>query len=96
MIHMVRMQAPEILVGSTYVALGCVGVVALPAVWVDAGVAPCLLVLAGGVCYIVGALLYHRRHPDPWPTIFGFHEVFHVFVCGGATLHYVAIAYLLA
>jgi hemolysin III len=39
--------------------------------------------------------MYHRRRPDPSPAIFGFHEVFHAFVCAGATLHYVVIACLI-
>jgi hemolysin III len=91
-IHMLWMQAPEWLVGSTFIALGCSGVAALPEVWVHAGIAPFTLFLAGGVLYIVGAVLYHLRCPDPWPSVFGFHEVFHLFVCLAATLHYVAIA----
>ncbi|WP_375489874.1 hemolysin III family protein [uncultured Jatrophihabitans sp.] len=95
-VHLVWMHAPETLVGSTYIALGVLGSAALPAVWIGDGVAPALLVCAGGVMYIVGAVLYHRRKPDPSPEVFGFHEVFHGFVCAGATLHYVAIACLIA
>ena len=51
-----------------------------------------MLIALGGACYIVGAVLYHRRRPDPWPTVFGYHEVFHSFVCAGATIQYVVIA----
>jgi hemolysin III len=93
--HMIWMHAPELVVGSTYVGLGCFGTVALPAVWHRAGVGACVLFAAGGACYIAGAVLYHRRRPDPSPTVFGFHEVFHAFVCAGATLHYVVIACLI-
>ncbi len=89
--HLVWMTAPEWLVGSTFIALGCVGVGALPAVWSQAGIAAFVLLLAGGVLYIVGAALYHVRRPDPWPTVFGFHEVFHSFVCAAATAQYLAI-----
>lgn len=90
--HLCWMNAPEWLVGSTFIVLGCVGVAALPAVWVHAGVAPFLLFLTGGALYILGAVLYHLRRPDPWPTVFGFHEVFHAFVCAAAALQYLAIA----
>ena len=90
--HMIWMSAPEWLVGSTFIVLGCTGVAALPEVWVRAGVAPFVLFLAGGVLYILGAVLYHLRWPDPWPTVFGFHEVFHAFVCCAAALQYLAIA----
>ena len=93
--HMVWMNAPELVVGSTYVGLGCFGTVALPAVWHRAGVSACVLFAVGGACYIAGAVMYHRRRPDPSPAIFGFHEVFHAFVCAGATLHYVVIACLI-
>ncbi len=93
--HMVWMHAPERLVGSAYIGLGLVGVAALPAVWTSVGVAACLLIAIGGVLYIVGAVLYHCRRPDPWPRSFGFHEVFHSFVCAGATVQYVVIACLI-
>jgi Haemolysin-III related len=39
-----------------------------------------------------GAISYHRRWPDPYPSVFGYHEVFHVFVCAAATCQYLAIA----
>lgn len=93
--HLVWMDAPEALVGGTFIGLGCVGGAALPFVWVQVGVAAFALLLAGGVFYVVGALLYHRRRPDPVPTVFGFHEVFHAFVSAGAAAHYVVIALLI-
>lgn len=90
--HVRWMEAPELLVGTTFVVLGCSGVAVLPGVWTTAGVTPFVLMLAGGVVYIIGALLYHVRWPDPWPTVFGYHEAFHVLVCAAATLQYCAIA----
>ena len=63
-IHMLWMDAPEWLVGSTFIALGCTGVAALPEVWVRAGVAPFLLFLAGGLLYILGAVLYRLAGPN--------------------------------
>lgn len=90
-VHLVWMSAPEVLVGSTYIGLGCLGVFALPPIWVHDGVAPALLMLFGGACYILGAVLYRHRRPDPVPSVFGFHEVFHTFVCVAAACHYVAI-----
>jgi hemolysin III len=93
--HLVWMSAPEVLVGGTFIGLGCVGGAALPFVWVRAGVAAFVLLLAGGLLYIAGAVLYHWRRPDPVPTVFGFHEVFHAFVSAAAGAHYVAIAILI-
>ena len=50
---------------------------------------------AGGLLYIAGALSYHRRWPDPYPSLFGYHEVFHVYVCAAAACQYAAIARLI-
>jgi hemolysin III len=95
-IHMAWMGAPEFLVGSTFVGLGWVGGLALPAVWLHSGVAAGALMLAGGLLYTAGALSYRRRRPDPYPSVFGYHEVFHVFVCAAATCQYIAIAWFIA
>lgn len=43
---------------------------------------------AGGACYCIGALIYATKWPDPLPDVFGFHEVWHLFVLAGATCHY--------
>jgi hemolysin III len=94
-IHLVWMSAPEVIVGATYIGLGSMGALALPSVWVHGGVAPALLLLSGGFLYIVGAVLYHRRQPDPFPSVFGYHEVFHACVCAAAACQYVAIALFL-
>ena len=91
-IHLAWMSAPELLVGATFIGLGCAAGLTLPWVWIHAGVAPAALILAGGLLYIAGALSYHRRWPDPYPSVFGYHEVFHVYVCAAAACQYVAIA----
>ncbi|NLW48576.1 MAG: hemolysin III family protein, partial [Firmicutes bacterium] len=44
--------------------------------------------LAGGLFYTVGAVIYGIKKPDPWPGVFGFHEIFHVFVLFGSFCHY--------
>ncbi len=91
-IRMAWMNAPEVAAGATFVGLGWVAGLALPEVWIHSGVAPALLMLAGGGLYTAGALSYHRRRPDPHPSVFGYHEVFHAFVCAAAACQYVAIA----
>jgi hemolysin III len=91
-IHMAWMNAPERLVGGTFVGLGCVAGLALPEVWLHSGAAAGALMLAGGVLYIAGALSYHRRWLNAFPTVFGYHEVFHVYVCAAAACQYTAIA----
>jgi hemolysin III len=92
--HLTRMRGPEWLVGGTFVGLGAANTLALPALWANVGVAAAILVIAGGLLYLTGAVGYHHRRPDPSPAVFGYHEVFHAFVCAGATCHYLAIALL--
>jgi hemolysin III len=91
LVRLMWMSAPEKLVGSIYLGLGWIAGVALPAVWIRSGVGPAVLLLAGGVLYTVGALGYHRRLPDPRPSVFGYHEVFHACVSLAAACQYVAI-----
>jgi hemolysin III len=90
--HMVWMNAPERLVGGTFVALGWAAGLALPEVWLHSGAAAGSLMLAGGLLYTAGALSYHRRWHNFSPRVFGYHEVFHVYVCAAAACQYTAIA----
>ena len=91
-VRMARMRAPELVAGTMFAGLGWLAGLALPWVWARAGVAPALLMLTGGLLYTAGALSYHRRRPDPFPSVFGYHEVFHAFVCAAATCQFIAIA----
>lgn len=90
--RLLRMRAPEWVSGMIFIGLGWGAGAAIPAVWTHSGVGPALLLIIGGVLYTVGALTYHLRRPDPSPAVFGYHEVFHVFVSLAAACQYVAIA----
>jgi hemolysin III len=95
-IRMAWMNAPELVVGITFVGLGWAAGLALPGVWLHSGAAAGALMLAGGLLYTAGALSYHRRWPDPYPAIFGYHEVFHVYVCAAAASQYTAVTLFIA
>jgi hemolysin III len=84
--------APRALGAALYVALGWVAVVAAPQLLGSLPAAPLILIVAGGVLYTVGAVVFAAQRPDPWPRVFGFHEVFHVFVILAAAAHFVALA----
>jgi hemolysin III len=45
----------------------------------------------GAVLYALGAVVYARRWPDPHPTVFGYHELFHLMVIAAASVHYAVI-----
>jgi len=74
-----------------YLALGWVAVFVLPDLLQRAGVAALVLLLVGGLFYTLGGLAYGVQRPNPWPTTFGFHEVFHTATVLAALCHYVAI-----
>jgi hemolysin III len=75
------------------VALGWVGVIVFPQLLDEIGLGGTLLVLAGGLLYTAGALVYAFRRPDPFPFVFGFHEVFHVLVIAAVACQYAAVAF---
>jgi hemolysin III len=84
--------APRGYVTAVYLTLGWVGVFAFVPLLHNAGAACVVLVAAGGLCYTAGAIVHAARRPDPFPLVFGYHEIFHLLVIGAAVLHYVAIA----
>jgi hemolysin III len=86
-------RAPRGYVTTVYLVLGWVGIVALGDLWDATGVAGVALVIGGGVLYTAGAIVHAARRPDPWPAVFGYHEVFHVLVITAALLHYFALAF---
>ena len=75
------------------IALGWVGVVAMPDVWRHAGPAAAALLAGGGVAYTAGAIVYARKRPDPVPLVFGYHELFPALTLVAVTCQYVAIAF---
>ncbi len=80
------------LMATQCVAIGWIAVVAVPELLHAAGAVALVLLAGGGVLYTLGAVAYAARRPDPAPTVFGYHEVFHALVIGAALLHFVAIA----
>src|SRR3954447_3405467 len=84
--------APRWVASGTYLALGWVAVITLPDLADRLHSIPLALITAGGLLYTVGAVVYALRRPNPWPRVFGFHEVFHAFVIAAAACHFVAMA----
>jgi hemolysin III len=86
------LDAPKWISVAIGIALGWVGVIVFPQLLRAIGVGGVLLVLAGGLFYTVGALVYAFRRPDPRPAVFGFHELFHVLVIAAVACQYAAVA----
>ncbi len=89
----VWLDAPKWISAVIGVLLGWIGVVVFPQLLHAIGVGALLLVLAGGLLYTLGALVYALRRPDPRPAVFGFHEVFHVLVITAVACQYSAVAF---
>ncbi len=85
-------DAPAWVTALIYVVLGWISVVMLPELLDKLGWMPIILLGAGGVLYTIGAVVYARKKPDPVPHIFGYHEVFHVFVIAAAAVQFLAVA----
>lgn len=93
LIHVIWINAPRWLYTAVYIIFGVSGVGFLDLFWFSpyAGPAVVVLLAAGGACYITGAIVYALRKPDPWPRVFGFHEIFHLGTVAGYACHMVAI-----
>lgn len=92
-IHVCWINAPRWLYTVVYIIFGVSGIAFMGLFWTSpvAGPAVVILILAGGACYIAGAIVYGLRRPDPWPKVFGFHEIFHLGTVAGYACHVVAI-----
>lgn len=86
------LSAPRWLYVPIYLALGWVAIGFLPAFWASGGAAVGALVIAGGAGYTIGAIVYGLKRPNPSPTWFGFHEIFHIGTLIGYICHAIAIA----
>jgi hemolysin III len=92
-VEMIWIEAPKWVTAIIYLSLGWVAVVAFPELWSDLGVAGTLLVAAGGLLYTVGAVVYATQRPNPYPAVFGYHEVFHALTIAAAAAQFAAIAF---
>lgn len=91
-LHLFWYDAPKWISAVVYVAIGWLGVLAMPGLTGQVGWAPTMLLLAGGIVYSLGALVYALQRPNPFPHIFGYHEVFHSLVVVAAIAHFAAVA----
>jgi hemolysin III len=87
--------APRWLYTPIYIALGWVAIFYLPAFWSAGGPAVVLLLAAGGLCYSAGGVVYALKRPNPSPTWFGFHEIFHALTLAGFITQYIAVSLVL-
>lgn len=85
------LDAPRWLSTAIYLFMGWASVIILPNMWKFLPHAFIYWIAIGGLFYTFGAIIYGVQKPDPIPGAFGFHEIWHLFVLGGAFSHYWAI-----
>jgi hemolysin III len=75
------------------IGLGWAGVAAMPELAAHEGLAPVVLLAAGGLAYTAGGVVYALKRPDPLPRVFGYHELFHALTLVALACQYVAVAF---
>jgi hemolysin III len=93
-LNLAWIDGPRWLTAVAYLSVGWVGAIAAPELFANVGLAAAVLVVVGGGLYSIGAAVYAFRWPDPFPSTFGFHEVFHLLVVAAAVAQFVAVALL--
>ena len=84
-------KAPRVLSPILYLLMGWLAVIPLRELWVNMPRASFFLIVAGGIAYSVGAIIYALKRPNPAPGVFGFHDIFHIMILAGAVLHYLPV-----
>ncbi len=78
---------------ATCFGLGWIALLVFPQIAAKIGAGGTTLLVAGGVAYTTGAVVYALRRPDPFPRTFGYHEIFHAFVVVAVACQYAAVAF---
>jgi hemolysin III len=84
--------APKWVAAGIGIGLGWVAVVALPQLVDRLSPVAVVLLMVGGIAYTAGAIIYARHRPDPIPSVFGYHELFHALTIVAVACQYTAIA----
>ncbi len=87
-------NAPKWLSAILYVAMGWLAAPYIGEFKASLGLVNVVLLLVGGVIYTLGAVIYALKKPNPYPRVFGYHEIFHILVIIAAILHFIVVASL--
>ena len=86
------LHAPRVLSPILYLGMGWMSLMPLRELFRAMPLHNFVLLAAGGVAYSIGAIIYAIKKPNPRPGVFGFHEIFHIWILAGGLLHYVLVA----
>lgn len=91
--RLIWLDAPGWLIAATYIVAGWIAIIAMPELLDRIGIVAVGGLVLGGLLYTAGAVIYALKRPDPAPAVFGYHELFHLFVLVAAGLQYAVIAF---
>ena len=92
LLELVWIDSPRSLSALAYLAVGWVGILAVPQMFSGIGIPGAVLVIVGGGLYSLGAVIYAAQWPNPFPRTLGFHEIFHLLVVAAAVTQFVAVS----
>lgn len=95
-IKIFMINAPRWITAGIYLVMGWLGVIAFPQIYATMPLGAILWLLAGGIFFTLGAVVYILKKPDFYPNVFGFHEIWHIFVILGCLCHFIVIAVFVA
>jgi hemolysin III len=82
------LDAPVWLSTAIYIGMGHLALLAVGPIVRTVGVGGMSWLVAGGAAYTVGAIIFTRKRPDPFPQRFGYHGLWHLLVLVGSACHY--------
>ncbi|MFC6801303.1 hemolysin III family protein [Deinococcus caeni] len=93
-LKLVTMSLPRWISTALYLGMGWLAVAFLPQLARNLPAAALFWLAAGGVMYSIGAVVYGTKRWNPRPGVFGFHEIWHLFVLAGTAAHVVMMFHL--
>jgi len=94
-LKLAKIDGLRVTTGALYIGLGWFALVATPEIVRGVPLPAFLLMVAGGLLYTAGAIVFASRRPDPRPAVFGYHEVWHSFMTAAVVCHWVMILIVL-
>jgi hemolysin III len=86
------LEAPRWATVGPYLIMGWLAMLCIVPLWQAMPAAGMGWIFAEGAFYSLGAVIYALKRPDPLPAVFGFHEIWHLFVIAGSVCHFIAVA----
>lgn len=91
-VKLLIIRAPRWVTAGIYLVMGWLSIAAIREMLATLPAGALVWLLLGGLFFTGGAVIYMLKKPDPYPGVFGFHEIWHIFVILGAFSHFVVMA----